>query len=41
MMLFNLMEIFVPAMFVLVVGLIVVTVIRNVGEWSRNNNAPA
>lgn len=40
MMMFNLMSILVPAMFVLVVGLIVVTVIRNVGEWSRNNNAP-
>lgn len=40
MMLFNLMEIFVPAMFVLVVGLMVVMVIRNVAEWSRNNASP-
>lgn len=40
MILFNLMEIFVPAMFVLVVGLMVVMVIRNVAEWSRNNASP-
>lgn len=40
MMLFNLMEIFVPAMFVLVVGLMVVMVIRNMAEWSRNNASP-
>ena len=40
MMLFNLMEIFVPAMFVLVVGLMVVMVIRSVAEWSRNNASP-
>ena len=40
MMLFNLMEIFVPAMFVLVVGLMVVMVIRNVAEWGRNNASP-
>ena len=37
---FNIMRIMVPAMFVLVFGVIIVTMVRGVGEWNKNNQSP-
>ena len=37
---FNIMRIMVPVMFVLVFGIIIVTMVRGVGEWNKNNHSP-
>ena len=37
---FSLMSIIVPAMFILVFVIIVVTLIKGVGQWSKNNHSP-
>ena len=37
---FSIMRIMVPVMFVLVLGSIIVTLIRGVGEWNKNNQSP-
>lgn len=37
---FSIMQIMVPAMFVLVFGIIIVTMVRGVGEWNKNNQSP-
>ena len=37
---FNIMRIMVPAMFVLVFGVIIVTMVRGIGEWNKNNHSP-
>ena len=37
---FSIMRIMVPVMFVLVFGIIIVTMIRGVGEWNKNNQSP-
>ena len=37
---FNIMRIMVPVMFVLVFGIIIVTMVRGVGEWNKNNQSP-
>lgn len=34
---FSIMRIMVPAMFVLVFGIIIVTMVRGIGEWNKNN----
>ena len=37
---FSIMRIMVPAMFVLVFGIIIVTMVRGIGEWNKNNHSP-
>lgn len=37
---FALMEIMFPLVFILVFGIIIVTIIRGIGEWSSNNKQP-
>ena len=37
---FSIMRIMVPVMFVLVFGIIIVTMVRGVGEWNKNNHSP-
>ena len=37
---FSIMQIMVPLMFVLVFGFMIVTLIRGVGEWNKNNHSP-
>ena len=37
---FSIMQIVVPVMFVLVFGIIIVTMVRGVGEWNKNNQSP-
>ena len=36
---FSIMRIMVPVMFVLVFGIIIVTMVRGVGEWNKNNHS--
>ena len=37
---FSIMRIMVPAMFVLVFGVIIATMVRGIGEWNKNNHSP-
>lgn len=37
---FNIMRIMVPVMFVLVFGIIIVTMVRGICEWNKNNHSP-
>lgn len=37
---FSIMQIIVPIMFVLVFAIIIVTLIRGIGEWNKNNHSP-
>ena len=37
---FSIMRIMVPVMFVLVFGIIIVTMVRGIGEWDKNNHSP-
>ena len=37
---FSIMRIMVPVIFVLVFGIIIVTMVRGVGEWNKNNQSP-
>ena len=37
---FSIMRIMVPVMFVLVFGIIIVTMVCGVGEWNKNNHSP-
>ena len=37
---FRIMRIMVPVIFVLVFGFIIVTMVRGVGEWYKNNQSP-
>ena len=37
---FSIMQIVGPVMFVLVFGIIIVTMVRGVGEWNKNNQSP-
>lgn len=37
---FNFVGIFIPIMFVLVFGIIIVTIIKGISEWSSNNKEP-
>ena len=37
---FSIMRIMVPVMFVLVFGIIIVTMVRGIGEWNKNNHSP-
>jgi hypothetical protein len=37
---FGLMSIIVPAMFILVFVIIIVNVIKGIGQWNKNNNSP-
>ena len=37
---FSIMQIVVPVMFVLVFGIIIVTMVRGIGEWNKNNQSP-
>ena len=37
---FSIMQIMVPVMSVLVFGIIIVTMVRGVGEWNKNNQSP-
>ena len=37
---FSIMQIMVPAIFVLVFGIIIVTMVRGIGEWNKNNQSP-
>ena len=37
---FGIMQVIVPIMFVLVFGIILVTLIRGIGEWNKNNQSP-
>ena len=37
---FSIMRIMVSVMFVLVFGIIIVTMVRGVGEWNKNNHSP-
>ena len=37
---FSIMRIMVPVIFVLVFGIIIVTMVRGVGEWNKNNRSP-
>ena len=37
---FSIMQVMVPVMFVLVFGIIIVTMVRGVGEWNKNNQSP-
>ena len=37
---FSIMRIMVPVIFVLVFGIIIVTMVRGIGEWNKNNQSP-
>ena len=37
---FSIMQVMVPLMFVLVFGIIIVTMVRGIGEWNKNNQSP-
>ena len=37
---FGIMSAMTPLMFVLVFGIIIVTLIRGIGEWNKNNHSP-
>ena len=37
---FSIMQIMVPVMFVLVFGIIIVAMVRGIGEWNKNNHSP-
>ena len=37
---FSIMRIIVPVIFVLVFGIIIVAMVRGVGEWNKNNQSP-
>ena len=37
---FSIMQVMVPLMFVLVFGIIIVTMVRGIGEWNKNNHSP-
>ena len=37
---FSIMRIMVPVMFVLAFGIIIVTMVRGIGEWNKNNQSP-
>lgn len=37
---FSFMELFIPLFFLLVFGIIIVTLIRGIGEWNKNNHSP-
>ena len=37
---FSIMRIMVPVIFVLVFGIIIVTMVRGIGEWNKNNHSP-
>ena len=37
---FSFMQVMVPLMFVLVFGFMIVTLVRGVGEWNKNNHSP-
>ena len=37
---FSILRIMVPVIFVLVFGIIIVTMVRGVGEWNKNNQSP-
>ena len=37
---FSIMRIMVPVIFVLVFGIIIVKMVRGVGEWNKNNQSP-
>lgn len=37
---FGMIEIIVPAIFVLVIGLFIVNIIKNIDEWNKNNESP-
>ena len=37
---FSIMQIMVPVMFVLVFGIIIVTMVRGICEWNKNNQSP-
>ena len=37
---FSIMRIMVPVIFVLVFGIIIVTLVRGIGEWNKNNHSP-
>ena len=37
---FSIMRIMVPVMFVLVFGIIIVAMVRGIGEWNKNNHSP-
>ena len=37
---FSIMQVMVPVMFVLVFGIIIVTMVRGICEWNKNNHSP-
>ena len=37
---FSIMRIIVPVIFVLVFGIIIVAMVRGIGEWNKNNQSP-
>ena len=37
---FSIMQVMVPLMFVLVFGFMIVTLVRGIGEWNKNNHSP-
>ena len=37
---FGLMGIIVPIIFILVIGVFIVTIVRGIGEWNKNNHSP-
>ena len=37
---FSIMQVMMPLTFVLVFGIIIVTLIRGIGEWNKNNHSP-
>lgn len=37
---FSIMRIIVPVIFVLVFGIIIVAMVRGIGEWNKNNHSP-
>ena len=37
---FSIMRIMVPVIFVLVFGIIIVAMVRGIGEWNKNNRSP-
>ena len=37
---FSIMRIMVPVIFVLVFGIIIVAMVRGIGEWNKNNHLP-
>ena len=37
---FSIMRIMVPVIFVLVFGIIIVAMVRGIGEWNKNNHSP-